>query len=208
MNPDDPESPTARGAPEDLCLAFANTRWWRGTDAPADSLLAPADLLGWCGNAGGQGGEMLARTAAGWQAEPAQAEAALAQAIALREALYRIFFRTASGETALQADLAALNAALAEAPPRARLRADSAGWSWSLPVTGPEVPLLLAPVLWSAGDLLAGRRLARVRHCANERCLYLFLDDSKGGTRRWCDMSMCGNRAKAHRHYAKQRAAR
>jgi predicted RNA-binding Zn ribbon-like protein len=48
--------------------------------------------------------------------------------------------------------------------------------------------------------------LARVRHCANERCLWLFLDDSKSGTRRWCSMSACGNRAKAHRHYARQKA--
>jgi len=207
MNLDAPESPTARGAPEDLCLAFANTRWWRGTDAPADSLLAPADLLGWCGGAGGLGEATLAPVAAHWQAAPAEAAAALGRAVALREALYRIFFRTAAGELPLPADLAVLNAALAESPPRARLRADPAGWSWSLPVAGPEVPLLLAPVLWSAGDLLAGRRLARVRHCANPRCLYLFLDDSKGGTRRWCDMSMCGNRAKAHRHYAKRRAA-
>jgi predicted RNA-binding Zn ribbon-like protein len=42
-----------------------------------------------------------------------------------------------------------------------------------------------------------------VRECANDKCLWLFLDDSKNGTRRWCSMSACGNRAKAHRHYAR-----
>jgi predicted RNA-binding Zn ribbon-like protein len=65
---------------------------------------------------------------------------------------------------------------------------------------------MLAPVLWSAGDLLVGTRHARLRHCANERCLWLFVDESKGGTRRWCSMSACGNRAKAHRHYLKQKS--
>jgi predicted RNA-binding Zn ribbon-like protein len=62
-------------------------------------------------------------------------------------------------------------------------------------------------VLWSAADLLTGARLARIRRCANDRCLYLFVDDSRNGTRRWCSMSMCGNRAKAHRHYVKSRQA-
>ena len=64
---------------------------------------------------------------------------------------------------------------------------------------------LLAPVLWSAGDLLAGARLDRVRRCANPECGWLFLDDSRVGKRRWCSMQSCGNRAKAKRHYHKSR---
>ena len=58
-------------------------------------------------------------------------------------------------------------------------------------------------MLWTAGDMLAEPRRDRVRLCANDKCVWLFLDDSKSGTRRWCDMKACGNRAKAHRHYAK-----
>ena len=61
----------------------------------------------------------------------------------------------------------------------------------------------LAPVLWSAGDLLTGGRLDRVRRCANPDCGWLFVDDSRAGKRRWCSMSSCGNRAKARRHYHK-----
>jgi predicted RNA-binding Zn ribbon-like protein len=38
----------------------------------------------------------------------------------------------------------------------------------------------------------------RVRACA--RCGWLFLDSSRGGRRRWCSMSTCGNREKASRH--------
>ena len=53
--------------------------------------------------------------------------------------------------------------------------------------------------------VLAGPRLPLVRQCNNERCLWLFVDDSKSGTRRWCSMASCGNRAKAHRHYARRR---
>jgi predicted RNA-binding Zn ribbon-like protein len=38
----------------------------------------------------------------------------------------------------------------------------------------------------------------RIRACA--RCGWLFLDSSRGGRRRWCSMSTCGNREKASRH--------
>jgi predicted RNA-binding Zn ribbon-like protein len=61
-------------------------------------------------------------------------------------------------------------------------------------------------VLWSAADLLVEPRLARVRQCGNPKCVWLFLDTSRAGNRRWCAMSMCGNRAKAHRHYLRHRS--
>ena len=45
------------------------------------------------------------------------------------------------------------------------------------------------------------RRL--IRRCANPACVLLFLDVSKSGRRRWCDMATCGNRAKAAAHHAR-----
>jgi len=42
-----------------------------------------------------------------------------------------------------------------------------------------------------------------VRRCADPRCTRVFLDTSRNGTRRWCDMGTCGNRAKAARHRAR-----
>ena len=45
----------------------------------------------------------------------------------------------------------------------------------------------------------------RIRRCANPQCVLLFLDVSKSGQRRWCDMGTCGNRAKASAHYARRR---
>ena len=44
----------------------------------------------------------------------------------------------------------------------------------------------------------------RVRICPADDCLEAFHDRSRGGTRRWCSMGVCGNRAKVtqyrHRH--------
>ncbi|MEE1753644.1 CGNR zinc finger domain-containing protein [Streptomyces sp. SP18CS02] len=43
----------------------------------------------------------------------------------------------------------------------------------------------------------------RIRSCAHEACILHFFDTSRNGTRRWCSMAVCGNRAKASRHYAR-----
>jgi predicted RNA-binding Zn ribbon-like protein len=123
------------------------------------------------------------------------------EALQLRETIHRCFAATASGRLPADADLAAPNAALAVAP--ARQCVQPGGWGVGLPE--PSAGALLAPVLWSAADLLVGGQLARVRQCANPDCRWLFLDNSKGGKWRWCSMGACGNRAKAHRHYLRQK---
>jgi predicted RNA-binding Zn ribbon-like protein len=178
----------------DLCLAFADTCYWRGTATPTDELREPEDLLRWA--------EKAARLPAALVKRFDRSAALLTDAIGLRETIHRCFAATAAGHEPDESDLAALNAALASAPARRQVR--PGGWEVEAPE--PSVGLLLAPVLWSAADLLVGRQLPRVRQCANPACGWLFLDDSKSGNRRWCSMSACGNRAKAHRHYQRQKA--
>ncbi|MFI2782487.1 CGNR zinc finger domain-containing protein [Streptomyces sp. ALB3] len=61
---------------------------------------------------------------------------------------------------------------------------------------------------WHAAESwlrLMDDRPDRVRPCANDECVLHFYDVSKNGTRRWCSMAGCGNRAKAQRHYARHR---
>lgn len=186
----------------DLCLDFANTRYWRGTDSPIEELHELGDVLVWIAARGID----EAAVVDAWREQPDTASArAFEAALDLREALYRIFSAAAVSTAPPEADLEMLNQALAGTPARTRLRHTPAGYAWEVTELKPTVPNLLAPVLWSAGDLLGSARLARVRRCANDKCLYLFADDSRNGTRRWCSMSMCGNRAKAHRHYRRNR---
>lgn len=63
------------------------------------------------------------------------------------------------------------------------------------------VPLQSATAC-SALGLLAPDKAARIRICDN--CGWLFLDGSRNGSRRWCDMAVCGNRRKARRHYERR----
>ena len=123
----------------------------------------------------------------------------------MRETIYRLFDAQAQGKPPASKDLDALNRALARAPARTTLRRDRTGYQWEVEAKPATALGLLAPVLWSAGDLLSGPRLDRVRRCANPQCGWLFLDDSRAGKRRWCSMQSCGNRAKARRHYHKSK---
>lgn len=173
----------------DLCLEFANTRYWRGQDTPTETLNTPADLAAW----------------AKAPKPPDQTE--FEQALDLRETIHRLFDAVAQGKAPPGRDFDALNAALAAAPTRTALRRDKDSFDWEFDMKAGTALALLAPVLWSAGDLLASAKLAKVRRCANPDCLYLFLDESRAGKRRWCTMSSCGNRAKAKRHYHKSKQA-
>jgi predicted RNA-binding Zn ribbon-like protein len=197
------------GVREALCLDFANTLFWRGSETASETLHGIDDLLGWLEQTAELPGPIVAGARAWAQRGTARAQTAFADAIAVREAIYGIFSAIAAGEPAPHHDLARLNRALAAAPSRRRLSQRDGGYGWRIDgaeitgdITGPN---LLAPVLWSAGELLLNAAQRRIRRCANDRCLWLFVDTSKTGTRRWCDMSSCGNRAKAARHYSKVR---
>ncbi|MGC7099066.1 CGNR zinc finger domain-containing protein [Amycolatopsis lurida] len=45
----------------------------------------------------------------------------------------------------------------------------------------------------------------RLRPCANDECRLFLLDRSRANRARWCSMAVCGNRAKARRHYERTR---
>jgi predicted RNA-binding Zn ribbon-like protein len=185
-------------------LDFANTVAWRGS-TPAENLHNFADLIKWCGDAGLISPRIVYRARKWPDKHPKRSVEVFGEAIALREVIYRVFHTVASGSNPNVGDLDSLNRALSDAPRRTSLQRTDSGFGWEVPESKISASSLLAPVLWSTGDLLVGPQLARVRECSNDKCLWLFLDDSKNGTRRWCSMQACGNRAKAHRHYLRQK---
>ncbi|MBU9182005.1 ABATE domain-containing protein [Burkholderia multivorans] len=187
-------------APADtLSIDFANTLYWRGTEPPTETLRTIDDLFAWCRDQAGVPACVADACRAGIDDGPAW----LAHALALREALYRLFLAQAEQREPQAEDLKQVGAFLAEAPPRVALARVDGRYAWRIEPPGATLGALLSPVLWSATDLLGGVRLAKVKRCANDACQWLFVDDSKNGSRRWCSMSSCGNRAKAYRHYHK-----
>jgi predicted RNA-binding Zn ribbon-like protein len=206
-----PQTPSRPAAPPvfeltggALCLDFANT--WGDRGRPESDLLRDyRGLLAFGVQTRVLSAAAAARLLRRAARQPAQATAAFGQALALREAIYRLFAALAAGGRPAPADLAALNRALPAALARLRIAAGDGGfaWSWADPGTDLEAPV--RPVARSAAELLISEEATRTRQCAAERCTWLFLDSSRNRARRWCDMKTCGNRAKARRHYRRQR---
>jgi predicted RNA-binding Zn ribbon-like protein len=182
-----------------LCLDFANTVGWRGSSAPQEHLGSYADLVAWAEQAhvvAPRAARALLKRAA---AQPAEAREALATAIRLREALYRVFAAATAGRTPLAADLAVLNAAVTAAFERPHLVASKTGFTLAFGSDTDDLGAPLTPVVRSAVDLLTSPDLVRVRTCAAAACAWLFLDTTRNRGRRWCDMKTCGNREKVRR---------
>ncbi|MGE0151440.1 MAG: ABATE domain-containing protein [Reyranellaceae bacterium] len=187
-------------------MDYVNTRYWRGSETATETLDGAAALAAWLGREGGAPAAWADRLARLARDNPPAAQRLLDRALELRETIHRLFVARAAGEAVPGEDIARLNAALVQAPSRGRLDGQSPGWIVPAGAIGAE--RLLAPVLWSAADLLLQGDAARIRQCANEKCRWVFVDASKAGSRRWCTMNSCGNRAKAQRHYHKAKAVK
>jgi predicted RNA-binding Zn ribbon-like protein len=189
----------------ELCLDFANTLGG-SRQRPKERLKSYQDLLAWGLQAGILNDEDVRRLGRLATDHPRKAAAALAEAIALREALFRTVAAVIAGTPPTEEDLATLNAALPRALAHLRVAPRAAGCEWKW--TGEEGALdrMLWPIARSAADLLVSSDVQRVRRCGGENCDWLFVDTTRNRSRRWCDMGSCGNRAKAKRHYARKKA--
>ena len=186
-----------------LCLDLANT-WGDRSDPGDDGLKGYHELLGWAHGAGLVNDRERGELEKLAHAETAKSFGAFRTALELRETVFRLCSSVAAGEQPTERDVAALNAAL-ETVPRQRLCRGAECCEWEWPEGKPEFRRLLWPVIQSAADLVSSPDVARIRECDAPDCNWLFLDRSRGGRRRWCDMSVCGNRAKARRYYERHR---
>lgn len=188
----------------DVSLDFCNTVNWHASEKPEERLTRYADLIAWGEEAGLVPPESASRLR---QLElEAQEKTAWAYraAIQLREALYHVFRSHSAGKPIPETDLRRLNAFAREAMAHLQLNPQGEGfrWDWTADVEG--IDLILWPVARAAAELLTSGKAARIRECEDDRgCGYLFIDQSKNHSRRWCSMESCGNRAKARRHHLK-----
>ncbi|MCZ3387352.1 MAG: CGNR zinc finger domain-containing protein, partial [Actinomycetia bacterium] len=104
-----------------------------------------------------------------------------------------------------QSDLAKLNHALGQSIGHRVLAAAERGGVREEWRSSDALTQVLWPVAIDAWDLLTEPELTLIRQCPLDAggCGWLFLDTSRAGNRRWCDMRMCGNRAKVRAHYSR-----
>jgi predicted RNA-binding Zn ribbon-like protein len=195
------------------CLDFVNTLAWRLTDSPVEYLGSYEDLLAW----GRQAGLLTpdeTEALSGWAAtDPEQTGDVLSRAVALRESIHRVFSAAIAGEPQDEGALSAFNRELSVALSRLRVAPaedEAYVWAWDRGGDdggGPALDRPLWPVARSVAELLTSPHLGRVKVCAGEGCGWMFLDESRNASRRWCDSRSCGNRERVREYLARKRAS-
>ncbi len=191
-----------------LPLDFANTVGGSRINAPREYLSSYAELVEWARQAGivtpADADRLRVRAAR----RPSDAASALARAIELREAIYRVFNAVSAERRPDAEDLRLVGRVTADAVARSMIvvRAGVYDWSWS--GENNDLDRIRYAVARAASELLMKGDLRVVGECASETCTWLFIDTSRNRSRRWCSMSDCGNRAKARRHYERAKGAR
>jgi predicted RNA-binding Zn ribbon-like protein len=77
-------------------------------------------------------------------------------------------------------------------------------YAWTWESARFPVAAILGPIALSAVGVLSQTDLSRIKQCPGEDCGWLFVDRTKNGARRWCEMEVCGNRAKQKRLRARK----
>jgi predicted RNA-binding Zn ribbon-like protein len=195
-----------------LCLDFVNTLAWRLTDSPVEYLGSYGDLLAWGKQAALLTPDEVEALSGLAEMDSEEARGMLSRAVALREAIHRTLSTGIAGEQD-EGALSALNRELSRALSRLRV-ARAAGepyvWAWDRSGDdggGPPLDRPLWPVARSAAVLLTSPKLGGVKVCAGEGCGWMFLDESRNASRRWCDSRDCGNRERVRKYLARKRAS-
>ncbi|MCQ4164468.1 CGNR zinc finger domain-containing protein [Tahibacter harae] len=194
----------------EFALDLVNTVTARDS-RPRDWLADYAALLDWAGHSGVFAAAELRQLDALARRQPLKARAALVRIKRLREALCVLAYALGgqpAGAAAERAALAQLDAARRAAAQAARLVRQPQGLAQEWTAQRSGLDLIAHVAAARAVVSLQQLELARLRICAGHDCGWVFLDTSKSGRRRWCDMATCGNSAKAQRFQQAQRARR
>jgi predicted RNA-binding Zn ribbon-like protein len=194
-----PEPPST-----DLWVRFVNTLSYtngQATDhvATADALLAwlrPARLLS----------ERAASTErAALRDDPADAARRLESFGQLRGVIRAAAEEITTSGSPSRGTVRDLNHVLRDGLHFHQLEMNADGTAYGLARVGDRLDQARATIAGTLAEFVARGRVDRLRICANPGCREVFVDRSRTGRRRWCDMRTCGNQAKVARHRARRR---
>jgi predicted RNA-binding Zn ribbon-like protein len=187
----------------DPAIDLVNTVDWTRRGPTDDRLTSYDRLTRWAEGAGLVTPRLGAALRARADEQPNLANDAHRGAWELRWALRQLFAAIAHDEPLPQSAIAALNADVATTMARLQLAPDRqphAGllrWSWA--GAGEHLASVTWPVIRSAAELLATADARRIKECGAPDCGWLYVDRSRNGLRRWCQMEVCGTREKSRR---------
>jgi predicted RNA-binding Zn ribbon-like protein len=172
---------------------------------PVDLLQTFEDLLSWLQQAGAIG-ERPAEEALNRWGGTRDADETLRHALALRAVLREMAIQITQGASVPTDALDLVNSTLRRRHGYTQVVQSEDGYRRVFHLEAQQPEDLLVPVAEAAGDLICNADLSLIRKCENPKCVLYYWDTSKNHARRWCSMTVCGNRAKAAAHYRRVRA--
>jgi predicted RNA-binding Zn ribbon-like protein len=192
---------------DDLALDFANTESGRGFPSHQNHFREAGNVVEWLRHA-----KALPVDEVDWlrtriSEREDLAGDLLAAATELRAAVHDIGAALGHRAKPPEHALASLSALHARFVAKAELAPGVMACRWSWSVRASPVEAALGPIGLAAVRLFTERDFHRIRECGGQACGWLFYDRSKNNRRRWCEMEVCGNRAKQRRLAARRREA-
>ena len=203
---DHPSAETFKCPAGEFALDYCNTGQGIRGSRGIEWFKSFGELLSWLEASGVVGRRQATALRTRAEASPEQAAKVFARALALREAIARALIAKTEEKKPGEEDLRLIEREYARTAPCGRLMPSDEGFRWTVDAEADELDAVLRPVLESAVSLMTSERMKRPRRCGNTTCYWLFLDQTKNCSRRWCEMKSCGNLMKVRRHRERHRA--
>ena len=176
-------------------LALVNSEHWygRGVEGIKDQLDVPGWLEGFLGSFGPS-------------AERPPTARQKRELVRLRVLLRRVVTDIVRTGNLAAEDLEELNRFIGSEPLTRRVVAEEGSFRVDLVPSRRSWRSILADIATSFAELLERGEPERIKLCANEECAWVFYDESKNRSRRWCGASSCGTADKVRRFRARRRA--
>ena len=186
-----------------LCVDFVNTTGARGTQSERERLQTYADMLIWSRRAGLLTSAEARRLNEFASNHPAAARRNLSRVRKIRESLYRVLRGVVEQTRPRADDVAFIDHLSRRERQRYELAHEGSRYELRRLESKEELDCMIGPIVASAIELLTSPEIARLKRCGE--CDWLFVDDSKNRSRRWCKKE-CGDRVRARRHYARYKS--
>ena len=187
----------------DLSLDFVNTVHDRHEDPLRDLLKNYLDLVTWVYFAAAINNSQKERLLQKGQENQLKANQIYRDSIQLREVFYDFIINTINRNEVPQANMQLINQWYSRASSSLELTRLDNRFVLDWKAGSFELESVLWPIIKAFVNLVISEDRNRIKQCSN--CGYLFVDNSKNKSRRWCSMEICGNRVKARRFAEKAR---
>ena len=187
-----------------LALDFCNTSSGRGTPDHQDHLRTTDNVVTWARHAGVLDAPRESQLRHRCAADVRMAMRLLERALRLRDAIYEVDAALVEGRSPDQSAIDIVGATHADCLADGRLTTRDGGFGWTWDIEQAPEAAILGPIAASAMAIITAADRARLKQCQGHHCGWLFLDTTKSNNRRWCEMEVCGNRAKQRRRRGRQ----